>query len=69
MSKLEEHGIDSVPYYGEVDPKSQTESYMRWKSGDVNVMVATTAFGMSINTRHIVRYGVPVVGSGVWTWR
>ena len=49
MSKLEEHGIDSVAYYGEVDPKSQTESYMRWKSGDVNVMVATTALGMGIN--------------------
>ena len=49
MSKLEEHGIDSVAYYGEMDPKSRTESYMRWKSGDVNVMVATTAFGMGIN--------------------
>jgi len=62
MSKLEEHGIDSVAYYGEMDPKSRTESYMRWKSGDVNVMVATTAFGMGINKpniRHIVRYGVP----------
>ena len=49
MSKSEEHGIDSVAYYGEMDPKSRTESDMRWKSGDVNVMVATTALGMCIN--------------------
>ena len=41
-------GIDSVAYYGEMDPKAQTESYMRWKSGYVNVMVAATAFGMAL---------------------
>ena len=45
-----------------MDPKAQTESYMRWKSGYVNVMVAVTAFGMALrnkpNIRHNVRYGV-----------
>ena len=68
MSKLAEHGIDSVAYYGEMDPKSRTESYMKWKSGNVNVMVATTAFGMGINKpdiHHIVRYGVP---ESLCTW-
>jgi len=41
---------------------------MKWKSGNVNVMVATTAFGMGINKpdiRHIVRYGVP---ESLCTW-
>jgi len=68
VSKLSKHGIDSVTYYGKMDPKSQTESYMEWKSGHVNVMVATTAFGMGINKPgicHIVRYGVP---ESLCTW-
>ena len=68
MSKLAEHGIHSVVYHGETDPKSWTESYMKWKSGNVNIMVATTAFGMGINKpdiRHIVRYGVP---ESLCTW-
>ncbi len=68
MSKLAEHGIDSVAYYGEMDPRSRTESYMKWKNGEVSVMVATTAFGMGINKpdiRHIVRYGVP---ESLCTW-
>lgn len=62
MSKLEEQGITSVAYYGELDAKSRYESYMKWKTDEVKVMVATSAFGMGIDKpdiRHIVRYGVP----------
>ena len=32
MSKLEEHGINSVAYYGELDPKSRYEIYIKWKT-------------------------------------
>ena len=45
-----------------MDVKSRNESYMRWRSGEVKVMVATSAFGMGINKfdiRHIIRFGVP----------
>lgn len=62
MSKLEEQGITSVAYYGELDAKTRYESYMKWKTDEVKVMVATSAFGMGIDKpdiRHIVRYGVP----------
>ena len=62
MSKLEEQGITSVTYYRELDAKSRYESYMKWKTDEVKVMVATSAFGMGIdkhNIRHIVRYSVP----------
>ena len=58
MSKLSEERIESVAYYGEMDVKSRNESYMRWRSGEVKVMVATSAFGMGINKldiRHIIR--------------
>ena len=62
MNELSSHGIDSVAYYGEMDVKSRTESYRKWRNGEVMVMVATSAFGMGINKpdiRHIIRYGVP----------
>ena len=54
--------MESVAYYGEMDIKSRNESYMRWRNGEVNVIVATSAFGMGINKpdiRHVIRFGVP----------
>lgn len=62
ISALAELGIDAVGYHGELDGPARHESYMRWKSDDVQVIVATKAFGMGINKldiRHIVRNGVP----------
>ena len=59
MSTLNEEGIESVAYYGEMDITSRNESYTRWRSGDVNVIVATSAFGMGINKpdiRHVIRF-------------
>ena len=62
VSSLSDLGIEAVGYYGEMDPRERQESYLRWKSGQVNVMVATKAFGMGIdksNIRHVIRNGVP----------
>ena len=62
MSKLQENGIDSLPYYGEMDAKTRYANYMKWKKDEVKVIVATSAFGMGIdkaNIRHVIRYGVP----------
>lgn len=45
-----------------MDIRSRNESFDRWRNGDVNVMVATSASGMGINKadiRHIICYGVP----------
>ena len=58
MSKLQENGIDSLPYYGEMNSKSRYSNYMKWKN----------AFGMGIDKediRHVVRYGVP---ESLTTW-
>ena len=47
-----------------MDIRSRNESYMRWRSGEVNVIVATSAFGMGINKpdiRHVIRFGVPEI--------
>ena len=62
VSSLAELGIEAVGYYGEMDPRHRHESYLKWKSGQVNMMVATKAFGMGIdksNIRHVIRNGVP----------
>ena len=62
VSSLADLGIEAVGYYGEMDPRERQESYTQWKSGRVNIMVATKAFGMGIdkdNIRHVIRNGVP----------
>lgn len=62
VSALSDLGIDAVGYYGEMDPRERNQSYLKWKTGEVNIMVATKAFGMGIdksNIRHIIRNGVP----------
>ena len=49
-------------YHGEMDAPSRRESYLRWKTGEVKVIVATKAFGMGIDKadiRHVIRNGVP----------
>ena len=43
VSSLADLGIEAVGYYGEMDPRRRQESYLKWKSGQVNVMVATKA--------------------------
>ena len=62
MSKLQDNGIDSIPYYGEMDSKSRYSNYMKWKNDEIKIIVATSAFGMGIDKEdihHIVRHGVP----------
>ena len=61
VSALEEVGVEAVGYHGEMDAPSRHESYMRWKSGQVQTIVATKAFGMGIDKpdiHHVVRNGV-----------
>ena len=68
MSKLQDNGIDSLPYYGEMDAKARYSNYIKWKNDEVKVIVATAAFGMGIdkaNIRHVIRYGVP---ESLTTW-
>ena len=43
VSSLADLGIEAVGYYGEMDPRRRQESYLKWKSGQVNVIVATKA--------------------------
>ena len=44
VSRLAEVGVEAVGYEGEMDPASRHESYLKWTSGQVQVIVATKAF-------------------------
>ena len=62
LSCLAEVGVEAVGYHGEMDPTSRHESYIKWTSENVRVIVATKAFGLGINKpniRHVIRNGVP----------
>ena len=62
LSSLLEIGKDAVGYHGEMDPSERHEAYSKWRSGTVNIIVATKAFGMGIDKpdiRNVIRNGVP----------
>ena len=62
VSALSDLGVEAVGYHGEMDAHSRQESYTKWKSGEVKIIVATKAFGMGIdksNIRNVIRNGVP----------
>ena len=65
MSELSNYGIDSVVYYGEMNIRSRNESFERWRNGDVNVVVVTSAFGMGINKPNIRHIIIPCACAGV----
>ena len=49
-------------YHGEMDTTSRCESYRKWNSGEIPMIVATKALGMGIDKpdiRNVIRNGVP----------
>lgn len=59
---LRDRGIDAVGYYGKMKESEKTDALMRWRSEEVNVIVATRAFGLGINKPNVCfvfRNGMP----------
>lgn len=55
-------GVKVAAYHGRMSAKRRKESQDRFMSGDVNVMVATNAFGLGIdkpNIRFVIHYHMP----------
>lgn len=48
-TRLTEDGIPAVPYHGQMDALSKRDNQDRFMAGEVDVVVATTAFGMGID--------------------
>ena len=59
---LRDRGVNAIGYYGKMKESEKSDAYLRWKTGDVPVIVATRAFGLSINkenVRFVIRNGLP----------
>jgi ATP-dependent DNA helicase RecQ len=60
--KLREDGIDALPYHAGLDAETRRAHQDRYIRDDVQVMVATIAFGMGINkpdVRWVIHYDLP----------
>ncbi|MFN5656906.1 MAG: DNA helicase RecQ, partial [Pseudanabaena sp.] len=60
--RLREDGIAAIPYHAGLSAKEREENQTRWIRDDVQVMVATIAFGMGINkpdVRFVIHYDLP----------
>ena len=49
ICNLHDIGIEAVGYHGEMDATSRCESYRKWNSREISVIVATKALGMGID--------------------
>ena len=52
-NRLAEDGFDARPYHGKMDIKEKTENQNAFIAGDVQIMVATSAFGMGVDKKDI----------------
>lgn len=60
--KLQKDGIKALPYHAGLDADTRTENQRRFIRDDVQVIVATIAFGMGINkpdVRFVIHYSLP----------
>ncbi|MDJ0575679.1 MAG: DNA helicase RecQ [Xenococcaceae cyanobacterium MO_234.B1] len=60
--KLNNDGIDAVPYHAGMSDRDRTENQTRFLRDDVRIIVATIAFGMGINkpdVRFVFHYDIP----------
>jgi len=60
--QLQTDGIEALPYHAGLDAKARQQHQRRFIRDDVQVMVATVAFGMGINkpdVRQVIHYDLP----------
>ncbi|MBW4519107.1 MAG: DNA helicase RecQ [Scytolyngbya sp. HA4215-MV1] len=60
--RLQRDGVSVLPYHAGLEAKTRTENQNRFIRDDVQVMVATVAFGMGINkpdVRLVIHYDLP----------
>lgn len=68
-SDLNRNGIPTLPYHAGLSPEIRTDHQTRFIRDDVQVMVATVAFGMGINkpdVRFVIHYDLPQTIEGYY---
>ena len=59
---LRDQDIQAIGCYGKMKELEKREAYFKWKNGEIQVIVATRAFGLGINkpdVRFVIRNGLP----------
>lgn len=51
--KLSEYGFNAKPFHGKMDSKEKTENQNSFINGEVNIIVATSAFGMGVDKKDV----------------
>ena len=51
--RLKSDGFNALPYHGKMDAKDKTANQNAFISGDVQIMVATSAFGMGVDKKDV----------------
>jgi len=51
---LRDKGVLSIGYYGKMKESENRESYCKWKSEEIQIIVAMRAFGLGINKSNFV---------------
>lgn len=51
--RLSEDGFNAKPFHGKMDVKEKTENQDAFMSGEVQIMVATSAFGMGVDKKDV----------------
>ena len=52
-AKLTENGYSARPYHGQMEKQIRTDNQDAFMRGEVNVIVATTAFGMGVDKKNV----------------
>ena len=59
---LKEHRMKSTIYHAGLDHQTRSSSQQIWMNGTINIMIATSAFGMGIdkqNVRTVINFDIP----------
>lgn len=62
VALLRDSKILAKPYHAKLDPEDRSQNQREWMSGQINVMVCTSAFGMGVDKRDVrlvLHYGMP----------
>lgn len=52
-AKLTDEGFPAIPYHGQMERQTRTANQEAFMSGEANIIVATTAFGMGVDKKDV----------------